>query len=292
MYLSVEIREPIRLKSFYSFFRHHYSGDYSFRGEMHDFWEVVCVTQGRICVTAGDQVYTLSSGELIVHKPMEFHNFFVDDRDGATVVIYSFTAESILEDELSQKVFTLHKFQQDLICQTFEYLDRRKQGNEAYKRHWKTMQTDPADVWFLPYMCLFEIDPGAVVMAASFVSQLLYTLIDSEGRQRENRSSEAKAFQTAMDYLNICVHKSISVEELAKQVGMSASTLNRIFRKYAGVSVHRYYLMQKIKTATQCLQAGVSVTETAQHLGFSNQSYFSACYKRETGINPSEVIKK
>lgn len=293
MYVSQQISEPIRLKAIYSFFRHHYCGDYSFRGEMHDFWEVVCVTKGKICVTAGDQVYALSEGELIVHKPMEFHNFFVDDASGATVVIVSFSAETILGDELSQKVFSLNSFQKDLIMQVFEYLDRRRQSSEALKERWKQVDHRiESNHWFLPYMCLFEVDHHALNMASGFVSLLLLSLLESEGRSRAHQAGDVRVFRAAVDFLNICVHRSIGVEELAKEVGMSTSSLNRIFRKYAGVSVHRYYLMQKIKTATECLQAGVSVTETAQRLGFSNQSYFTACFRRETGKNPSEVLKE
>ncbi|MBP3633943.1 MAG: helix-turn-helix transcriptional regulator [Oscillospiraceae bacterium] len=293
MYTSVEIREPMRLKSLYSFFRHHYDSDYSFRGEMHDFWEVVCVTKGRICVTAGEQVYMLSDGELIVHRPMEFHSFFVDDPDGADVMIFSFTAQTSLRDELSQKVFALDAFQNSIIEQMFVFLDARMVGNAAYQERWKLVVEEyESNRWFLPYMRLLEVDPYALVMAASFATQLLISLLESEGRSLENTAPDAAVFRVAVDYLNISVHKTVSVEELSRVVGLSISGLNRLFRKYAGVSVHRYFLMQKIKAATEYLQSGISVTETSRRLGFSNQSYFSACFKRETGSNPSEVLKK
>lgn len=292
MYTSVEVQEPVRLKSIYSFFHNYYSADYSFRGEIHDFWEVVCVLEGKICVTAGEQIYDLSGGELIVHKPMEFHSFFVNDKEGAEVAIFSFSAQTVLEEALSQKVFSLNDFQLGIVSRMFDYLDGRREHNEEYRQRWSMVDVTSSAAWFRPYMCLFEVDSHASVMASAFLSQLLFTLAESEGRKRENSSGDAKLFRNAMDYLSIHVHKNICVEELARAIGMSRSGLNRLFRKYAGVSVHRYCLMQRIKTATEYLQAGLGVTQTSQRLGFSNQSYFSACYKRETGINPSEVVKK
>lgn len=292
MYTSLPIHIPARLTGIYSFFRHQYDGDYRFCGEMHDFWEVVYVQKGKLGVTAGEQVYDLSEGELIVHSPMEFHNLFVIDSMGADVVIVSFTAQMAQTDLFSQKVFSLNAFQRELICRVFSYLDERKFQNAHYLQWYDAVDKHADECWFMPYMHLFEDDAQALSMAASCVEQLLTSLSGCEGRTRESLSGETGLFHRAMDYLSTYVDRNVPVDELAKALSISRSSLNRLFQKYAGVSVHRYCLMQKIKNATECLQSGLSVTETAEHLGFSNQSYFSACYKRETGINPSEVSKK
>jgi AraC-like DNA-binding protein len=55
------------------------------------------------------------------------------------------------------------------------------------------------------------------------------------------------------------------------------------------MSVHKYFLTLKIKTATVLLKGGMSVSEVSDTLGFSSQGYFSATYKRETGNNPSQI---
>ncbi|MBQ6907395.1 MAG: helix-turn-helix domain-containing protein [Clostridia bacterium] len=53
--------------------------------------------------------------------------------------------------------------------------------------------------------------------------------------------------------------------------------------------MHRYFLNPKINTATELLQNGKSVTETAEMLGFSSQEHLSKVYKNITGKNPSEI---
>ena len=78
---------------------------------------------------------------------------------------------------------------------------------------------------------------------------------------------------------------TISVEELAEMLRVSLSMLKRIFLDFANVGVHEFYLMLKIKKAKQLLISGDSVTHTARVLQFSSQSYFSATFKRTTGIS-------
>lgn len=289
MYTSLSVCAPVRIAEVYSFFRHLFAAGYHFCGEMHDFWEVVYVKKGKLGVTAEEQIYELSAGELIVHPPMEFHNLFVNEPAGAEVIIFSFGAQMVQEKLFSQKVFALNDFQKTMISRIFSYLDDRKDQNEAHLKWCKSVDEASDARWFLDYMRLFEHDGQALSMAASSIEQLLISLNGSEGRTRENLTGDAKLFRAAVDHARTYLDQNISVEEMAAAIGISRSGLNRLFQRYAGVSVHRYCLMQKIKTATRYLQSGLSVTETSDRLGFSNQSYFSACYKRETGMNPSEV---
>ena len=67
---------------------HYYELDKSFvfEGEQHDFWEMVYVDKGAVEIQADDKTLVLNQGEVLFHKPHEFHgirafrsnpNFFV-----------------------------------------------------------------------------------------------------------------------------------------------------------------------------------------------------------------------
>ena len=67
---------------------HYYEFDksFTFAGESHDFWEMVYVDRGQVMVSRDGEELLLSQGELVFHKPHEFHairahgsapNFFV-----------------------------------------------------------------------------------------------------------------------------------------------------------------------------------------------------------------------
>lgn len=100
---------------------------------------------------------------------------------------------------------------------------------------------------------------------------------------------DEKLYQDALAYFECHLSHNVTAEELAAALCVSKATLFRCFQKYAGKSVHRSFLERKIQRATQLLRSGCSVAETAERLGFSSPSYFSARYKRETGLNPSNI---
>ena len=80
--------------------------------------------------------------------------------------------------------------------------------------------------------------------------------------------------------------------DIAEFCNVSQSWLKRIFERFAGVGIHKYFLQMKMSKAAELLQEGVSVTETAERLGFSSQAYFSAAFRRETGSAASAVFLK
>ena len=85
------------------------------------------------------------------------------------------------------------------------------------------------------------------------------------------------------------ISKQISVDDVANVAKTSVSTLKRIFLRYTDIPVHKYFTSMKLKAATELLQNGSSVTDTADFLGFCSQAHFSKVYKNITGKNPSEI---
>jgi AraC-like DNA-binding protein len=82
-----------------------------------------------------------------------------------------------------------------------------------------------------------------------------------------------------------------SVMELAQQVEVSASTLQRKFRELFGKTVFGYLTDQRMNLAEQLLRQGnCTVVEIATMVGYSNPAHFAAAFKRRFGITPSECM--
>lgn len=280
-YSSFEVKEKVKIKRIYSFFEHDYENGYRFSGEMHNFWECVCVTRGKICAIADENVYDMKAGDLIVHKPLEFHGFHVDEEAGAHVCIFTFDMEGDIDEVIRDKVFKLSELQKGLLVSVYDYASKEYACVSP-------PGTQQAPFWYIKYEDLFRAKSHCLSMVAAYLEQLLLSLTEGEVRHRHSPATDAGVFHSAVDFMSAHVDQNLSVEEVAKTVGVSVSSLNRIFKKYAQVAVHRYFLLQRIKAATGLLQSGVSVSETARSLNFCSQGYFSACYKRETGKKPSE----
>ena len=94
LYRECPVKNTLRLASLFTFSRRKFPGNYSFKGESHDFTEVVCVTDGKVGITADKNVYVLSAGQMIVHLPGEFHAIWSGCGTEPETVIFSFRAEA------------------------------------------------------------------------------------------------------------------------------------------------------------------------------------------------------
>jgi AraC-like DNA-binding protein len=82
-----------------------------------------------------------------------------------------------------------------------------------------------------------------------------------------------------------------SVPSLADAVGLYEKRLQTGFRALYGVSVHACLTRIRIDAAIILLQRGVSVSETAERVGFSHLSHFSRMFRDHTGITPKQCGK-
>lgn len=96
----------------------------------------------------------------------------------------------------------------------------------------------------------------------------------------------------AKNYCNNHIYDKISVETVAKHVGLSPSQLNRLFKKEYNSTVYAYILNIKIKTAKSLLiEKYLDVKEIAFLLNFSDEHYFTNIFKKKTGYTPTEWRK-
>ena len=80
----------------------------------------------------------------------------------------------------------------------------------------------------------------------------------------------------------------MSAGEIAAECGMSVSTLQKLFYRYTGMGMMKYYEGVKMQYAETLLDNGYLVKEVAFAVGYKDQNYFSTAYKRYCGNSPSE----
>ena len=69
---------------------------------------------------------------------------------------------------------------------------------------------------------------------------------------------------------------------------MSISSFAHRFREETGESPAAFVRREKAIIAGRLLESGLSVTETAAHLGFANPYHFSRVFKQIHGVAPRE----
>ena len=103
------------------------------------------------------------------------------------------------------------------------------------------------------------------------------------------RSSKPELFDEITDFLAENTDKSLTLDDIAHQVGISKTTLKQLFSKLAGCGVCEYIIRMKINAAKTYIREGnYNFTEIAEMLGYSSIHYFSAQFKKRVNMTPSE----
>ena len=88
LFIHYKLTDVIRIHKIVTMHYFEFDRNFSFAGERHDFWELVYVDSGVVNITAGKAKHTLNRGELIFHKPNEFHT--ISAATAANVFVISF----------------------------------------------------------------------------------------------------------------------------------------------------------------------------------------------------------
>ncbi len=276
---SYEVKEQVKINRLYSLFKRHYEKGQRFLGEMHDFWEVVYVIDGEVIISADENVHNFKSGDIIFHKPLELHKFDVVGDDGATLLVFSFTMSGQLCKRMERRTCHFDKYGRSIIKSFLGFLQRE---SEKYPQA-------QADITYSDFHSIYSHDDVFLQMVSLYITNVILFVASEASALPKTKTHETELFKKALEIMNARISETLSVDELAAELNMSISSLKRLFDKYAGMSVHKYFLTLKIKMATVFLKEGMSVNEVSDTLGFSSQGYFSATYKRETGNNPSQI---
>jgi AraC-like DNA-binding protein len=272
---SYKIEKSVSINEFFTLYTPHFEENYNFLGEMHDFWECLYVIEGTICVSADERIHYLAPGDIIFHKPMELHKFYITNKHGADLLIFSFNMQGKLCNQMANKVFRLDENQHSIISKILNFTGKYKHRI--------------VDDTLINILELAAEAQASIQEMQLYTEELIIALSQSENALKTPKTAESVLFKSAVRYMREEISKSLSVDSLAQHLNISVSSLKRLFAKYAGMSVHKYFLSLKMKTATSLLQSGMTVSEVSDELGFSSQGYFSASYKRETGKNPSRI---
>jgi len=121
-----------------------------------------------------------------------------------------------------------------------------------------------------------------------FISALMRESCDAETR---NSSSSSQYVLNAIKFIQFNFSHDISIDDVAKSVGVSRSHLYRVFMSNVGKSPIDYLTEYRINEACNLLRnSSLSIAEVAISVGFFDQFYFSRVFKKAVGVPPSRYL--
>lgn len=122
---------------------------------------------------------------------------------------------------------------------------------------------------------------------------LFMAALMQETREKKPRttSSASQYVLNAIKYIQFNYSHDISIDDVAKSVGVSRSHLYRVFMSNVGKSPIDYLTEYRINEACNLLRtSNLSIAEVAISVGFFDQFYFSRVFKKAMGLPPSKYI--
>jgi AraC family transcriptional regulator len=110
---------------------------------------------------------------------------------------------------------------------------------------------------------------------------------------RPRRGLSRRALNRACSFIAENLGERFTLDDLARQAGVSRFHFARLFRVSTGDSPMAYLLKSRIERAKQMLlQDDRPVCEIAAVLGFCDQSHLTRTFRRLTGLTPREFARQ
>lgn len=125
-----------------------------------------------------------------------------------------------------------------------------------------------------------------VEMAAEVLK--LVALVARGGTDGDRPVPDA-AVEHAVRRMRSSVAGRLDLAALARECGVSESTLRRSFRARTGSSPYRYYMALKVNAVKHRLaHSALPIKAIAEELGFADQYHLSRVFREYAGVSPSE----
>ena len=140
--------------------------------------------------------------------------------------------------------------------------------------------------------CAPSLDTSAVLLKRNAIAwsienywSFTQTYLHEIAANKEPRMSTV--VHEAVKYIDAHFCEDISLEEVAKIVYRSPEYLSRQFKQEVGVNFSIYLITCRLNEARKLLRnEGLTVSETAERVGYPNASYFTRVYKKYMGSTP------
>lgn len=284
-YIKYKLTNVINITKIVTMHYFEFDKNFHFPGEEHDFWEMVYVDSGEVLINADKNSYILKRGELIFHKPNEFHTISSNKKTPSNVFVISFAT----------------------VSKSMSYFKNKKMMLPEHLRPYiKTLMREGRETFDLPFnnpelreLKLNASSPfGGQQIIRTTLEQLLILLVRTQEQRSkipsifpDKESMDNHLVSAVLDLLNNHIYGEITVDEICRKLHYSKTYISKIFNKNCHCTIVEYYTDLKIKEAKKLIRENTyTFTEISNMLCFNNPHYFSRVFKKKTNMTPREYL--
>lgn len=278
-YRKTLLKTDIHIDGIYSVHYFEYTKDFSYSGQIHNFWEIVYADKQSIYITAGAEELLLPIGHLYIHKPNEFHNLRCDGVRAANSIIVSFDCDCPELTSIAGIVIAASAEEKTLLGAII------KEASAAF--------STPLGRSYIRQLQKSGTGPfGCEQLIRIYLEQLLIFLIRGNRRTLPTQKPESNALLLGIcEYLETQVAAPLRFSDIQAHFNVSASVIKKAFREHMDCGVMEYFTRLKIDAAKEMIRNGNwNFTQIAAMLSFNTPQYFTTVFRRVTGMTPSEYV--
>lgn len=274
------LKSIINVKAIHSIHYFEFKSDFKFDGESHDFWEIVYVDKGCAIVTADNQRYSLNAGEIIFHKPNEFHAIESDKNDPPNVFIITFECDSsymkFFNDKHMSVPALLKKYITEIVSngmETYYLSDDNPYSNGLVLRDETPIGSEQ----------LIKIN-----LETLLIKLIRYSEVNNEKAVTDSENFD-KLTRNIAELLKNNIYGKITVDTICQELGFSRAYVSARFKEKSGKTITEYLSELKIREAKYLIRKDQhTITEIAEFLCFENPQYFCRVFKKLTKMTPTQ----
>ncbi|MBQ7037398.1 MAG: AraC family transcriptional regulator [Clostridia bacterium] len=280
-YKPTRLRRIFNISDIYTVHYFEYEKNYAFKGESHDFWEIVYVDKGEIEIDMGDEKHVLSQGHAVFHQPNEYHNLRANGIVAPNLVIISFSCKSPAMDFFRKRILPISDIEKHLLATIV------KEATRSF--------SSPLDNTFLEKLeRRKEESLGSEQMISLSLEHLLISLHRNfDGIRRISSTLKQGPDQdllgNVLSFLQENICEKLTFSDITKAANTSPTTLKTLFKEQVGEGVMTHFTKMKFAVAKTMIREGnYNISQIASHLGFDTIHLFSRRFKQIEGMSPTE----
>jgi AraC-like DNA-binding protein len=265
-------------EGFYAYFSQDPTDEFSKKLHYHNFYELQIHFSDTGSLKIGNKNYDLHSGDFAFINIFEPHAFL--PRNNTYEHLFITLEPSFLLAVCSSKSNLLNLWNQKNKYSPVFHLD-----GDAFK----------TITGIIDELRQTKFSLGQDLLECALIHKILAHLYNSffDGDHIKAMESQhidiiAKLIRFIASHLN----EELSLERLSAEVNLSTFHICRIFKKYAGSSVTKYIISNRIERAKCLIRENSSLEKISEETGFNNYPHFYKTFKKITGYSPMDYRKR
>ncbi len=255
------------------------------KAHYHDFHELVIVFAGHSHHISGSESYPIGSGDVFLVPPGEYHAYQASRDLRLANILY-------WPERLNLPLYDLRALPG---YHAFFELEPELRSGQSGKRH---LQINQHDLITLTALCdklaetLLAGESGKTFRSVIIFMQILELVATAGERAVAEQNSSRDhdkiwRFSRILSAIEANPAEAPNLHSLARNFGMSDSTLYRLFMEVTGRSPKNYCQELKINHAKGLLsETNLTIAQIANECGFSDPNYFVRLFGKYTGTSP------